>query len=156
MSWLKTAENDDVIMTRVHWIYPFVLTPEPSGGFVAQSRDLPEAITQGDDLASTLEAAEGALQAAIEEHLARSEDFTLPSKVRKGEYGIPVPLTTAMKASLHLAMRAQGIKKTELARTLGLDEKEVRRMLDLHYNTKAPSLERALSALGKKVSLQID
>jgi predicted RNase H-like HicB family nuclease len=47
--------------------YPVALTPdELGGGFVVTCRDVPEVVTQGDTLAEALEAAEGALEAAIE------------------------------------------------------------------------------------------
>ncbi|HEY7907121.1 MAG TPA: type II toxin-antitoxin system HicB family antitoxin [Wenzhouxiangella sp.] len=146
-------------MKPIRWTYPFTVTPDDSdesGGYVVQSRDLPEAISQGDDLSEALEAAEGALQVAIEDRLARSEPVPDPSKAKVNEYMVPLPITTALKATLQSAMQARGMKKTELARALGLDEKEVRRMMDANYPTKVPALERALSVLGKKVVLSVE
>ncbi|MFA6443907.1 MAG: hypothetical protein WCV99_16335 [Sterolibacterium sp.] len=55
-----------------------------------------------------------------------------------------------MKAALHVSMQEQNISKAELARRLGLDEKEARQ-----HGTKVPALERALQALGKRVELVV-
>ena len=46
------------------------------------------------------------------------------------------------------AMREVSISKSELARKLGVDEKEVRRMLDAGHATKLPRIAEAVEALG--------
>jgi len=61
----------------------------------------------------------------------------------------------AMKAALHLAMHERGITKSELAHRLGVDEKEVRRLLDPRHGTRLPTMERALAVLGKQVELKV-
>ena len=48
-------------------------------------------------------------------------------------------------------MREEHISKTELARQLSVDEKEVRRMLDPLHSSKTPNLERALGCIGRLV-----
>ena len=55
------------------------------------------------------------------------------------------------KAALYLALREAGIGKSELARRIGCDVREVRRMLDPHHPTKLPRIEAALEALGKRL-----
>jgi antitoxin HicB len=49
------------------------------------------------------------------------------------------------------AFAAAGITKSELARRIGKDEKEVRRILDPKHPTKLPALIAALRALGKRL-----
>ena len=46
--------------------YPAVLTEDPAGGFVVSFRDIPEALTQGDDEKEALEMAEDALINALD------------------------------------------------------------------------------------------
>ncbi len=53
--------------------------------------------------------------------------FPHPRKLTEGEFTIRVPLITALKAALYLAVREAGITKLQLAKTLNIDEKEVRR-----------------------------
>jgi antitoxin HicB len=136
--------------------YPVALTAdEVDGGFVVTWRDLPEAITQGDTVAGALEAAEGALEAAIEMRMEDGLDIPPPSKAKKGEHLASLPVGSAMKAAVYLAMKEQGISKSDLARRMDLDEKEARRILDLRHSTKLPTLERALHALGKRVEVVV-
>ena len=65
------------------------------------------------------------------------------------------PMTTALKAAVYLALRDQGISKSELARRMRVDEKETRRMLDPRHPTKVPTLERALAVLGLRAEIEV-
>ena len=102
-----------------------------------------------------LEAAEGALQATTEMRIQDDEDIPAAIEAQLDEVLVAVPIGTAMKAALYLAMREQGVNKSELARRLGVDEKEARRMLDPKHGTKIPALECALHLLGKRPELRI-
>lgn len=136
--------------------YPVTLSPdEVDGGFVVTFRDMPEAITQGDTVEECLEEGAGALEAAIVGRIQDSLDIPVPSKPEKGEKMVPVPLQTAIKAALYLAIKETGISKVELARQLHTHEKEVQRILDPHSSTKLPIIERALFTLGKRVELHV-
>ena len=55
-----------------------------------------------------------------------------------------------------IAKREARIKNTELARRLGCDEKEVRRMLDPRHPTKLPRIQAALEALGKRLVVSME
>jgi antitoxin HicB len=136
--------------------YPVILTPDKEdGGFVVTCRDVPEVVTQGETVEASIDEAEGALEAAIEMRIADGLEIPLPTTRKKNEYSASLPVGSAMKAALYLAMREQGISKAELARRMQLDEKEARRMLDPKHATKVPALERALHALGKRVELVV-
>ncbi len=136
--------------------YPVTLTPdEEDGGFVISFRDLPEAITQGDTVKEALLEATDCLDEAISGRIDDGINIPEPSKQKKGEYNVSIPLQTAMKAALYLAIKDAGITKVELAKRINVNEKEARRMLDPHHGTKLPSLEKALIALGKQPELHI-
>lgn len=137
------------------FVYPAKLTADAGGGFVVTFRDVPEAITQGETRADALDEAAGALQAALEARIMDALDIPEPSRPRRGEHPLAVPVQTALKAALYLAMQEHRISRSELARRLGVDEKEARRMLDPYHPTKAERLERALSVLGKQVELRV-
>ena len=51
---------------------------------------------------------------------------------------------------LTVALENQGVKKLEV------NEKEVRRMLDPHHSTRLPSLDKAIRALGKKLTVSLE
>jgi len=136
--------------------YPARLTPDKEdGGYVVTFRDVPEAITQGDDLEEALREAADCLEEAIAGYIDDGREIPPPSRRRAGEHLVHLPLQMAMKAALHLATRERGITKSELARRLGVDEKEVRRLLDPRHGTRLPTMERALAALGKQVELKV-
>ena len=79
----------------------------------------------------------------------------LPSKSKKGEHLACLSVGSAMKAAVYLAMKKQGLSKSDLARRMDLDEKEARRILDPKHSTKVPTLERALHVLGKRVEVVV-
>lgn len=136
--------------------YPVALTAdEHDGGFVVTCRDIPEAITQCESPADCLEEAEGALQATVEARIMDDLDIPPASEPVHGEIAVSLPVTTALKAALYLSMRDAGLSKSALARRLGIDEKEARRMLTPGHPTKAVVLERALHALGKRIEIKV-
>jgi len=53
-------------------------------------------------------------------------------------------------------MREAGITNVQLARKLGCDEKEVRRMLDPKHATKLARIKEALGAFGKRLVVSIE
>ena len=104
--------------------YSFKFTKE-SDGWVINCRDLPEAISQADANEDRIEIAEGCLQAALESRIHDNEPLPMPSPARRGEVVITPPAGTAAKAALYdAAMREAGITKSQLARKMGIDEKE--------------------------------
>ncbi|HXU33398.1 MAG TPA: type II toxin-antitoxin system HicB family antitoxin [Thermoanaerobaculia bacterium] len=134
--------------------YPVVLTPdEVDGGFVVTFPDLPEAITQAEDVPSALDEAADALEEAIAGRIRRGDPIPKPSAGARGGPEVPVPALTAAKAALYLALRESGITKSDLAIRLGCDEKEVRRLLDPRHPSKLSRIEKALSTLGKGLSV---
>lgn len=138
------------------FVYPASFTRDrKDGGYLVAFRDVPETITQADSLAQCVEEAAGALQAAIEGRIMDGLDIPVASRAKRGERLVAVPVQTALKAALYLAMREHGITRVELARRLRIDEKEARRMLDPHHATKAESLEHALALLGRHAELRV-
>ncbi|MGH7961455.1 MAG: type II toxin-antitoxin system HicB family antitoxin, partial [Candidatus Binatia bacterium] len=58
---------------------------------------------------------------------------------------------TAAEAALYIALQEMKITKTELAKRLRCDEKEVRRLLDPRHPSKLPRIEAALAAIGQRL-----
>lgn len=134
--------------------YAFRFAKEDDG-WVITCRDLPEAISQADANEDRIEVAEGCLQAALESRIHDNEPLPIASAPRRGEIKIFPPATTAAKAVLYDAMREAGISKTELAHRLGVDEKEVRRMLDTRHGTKLTRIAEAVEALGRHLHIAL-
>ena len=134
------------------FVYPAILTPEEQeGGFVVTFADVPEAITQGDDVTDALQQAADCLEEAIAGRLRRHECIPVPSPVGPNHYAIPLPAQTAAKAALYCALRQAHLSQVELAARLHCDEKEVRRLLDPRHASKLARLEAALAVLGHQL-----
>jgi antitoxin HicB len=133
-------------------IYPASFLPEENGeGFHVRFPDLPEALTGGTDLADTYEQAADCLAEALAGRIVRGEEIPTPSKVKRGQYPVSVPLYLAPKLALYLAMRNARVRNTGLAKRLGVSETVVRRMLDPKHNTKPERIQAALALLGKRI-----
>ena len=134
------------------FIYPAKLTPETEqGGHVVTFRDLPEAITQGEDIDDALLEAVDCLEEAIANRIASDLPIPDSSQAKKGEYAILLPVQLSAKAALYLAIRDAKITKVELAKRMNCDEKEVRRLLNPKHPSKLPRIEQALATLGKQL-----
>lgn len=125
-------------------------------GFVVTCRDLPALITQGDNEADALREAADAMDEVFAVYMKQGLAFPAPSKAKRGERMVAPPAETIAKAALHTAMDEAGISKIQLARQLGVDEKEVRRLLDPHYGSKLPRIAEAISLLGKKLVIGLE
>lgn len=76
--------------------YPASLLPETgSKGFHVRFPDLPEALTGGEDLADTLVQAADCLAEAIAGRIARGDQIPPPSKPKRRQHLIGVPLYLA-------------------------------------------------------------
>ncbi len=136
--------------------YPVLLTSAEEGGFVVTCRDLPELVTQGETEEDALAQAADAMDEVFATYLTEGVDFPQPSKARRREHWVAPPAETVAKAALAVAMRQAGISKVQLAKRLGVDEKEVRRLLDPHYGSKLPRIAKAISLLGQRLVIGVE
>ena len=131
--------------------YAVRLAAAEEGGFVVSCRDLPALVTQGEDRADALARAADAMDEVFAVYMDDGLPLPPPSKPRRGEVLVSPPAEMVAKAALHTAMQAAGVSKLQLARRLGVDEKEVRRLLDPHHGSKLPRIAEAVQALGKRL-----
>ena len=136
--------------------YPARLIPDPeAGGFTVIFPDLPEAITQGENRLEALEQAADCLEEAIAGRIRRGDEIPAPSKTKANQTVVPVPPLMAAKAALYLTMKEAKISNVKLAKQLGCDEKDVRRMLDPRHHSRISALQIALAALGKNIVVAV-
>lgn len=133
---------------EIHIAYPARFTPEPDGGFVVTFRDLTDCITQGDDGADALVQAADALAEALASRINRDEPIPRPSAPKRSERLVSPEEPLGLKTALYELMRAEGLSKSALARRLGVDEKEARRLLDPRHPTQEGRLREMLAKLG--------
>ncbi len=135
--------------------YSVVLEPASNGTIVATFPNVPEAQTVGIDEAQALERAPDALETALAIYLDEGRELPRPSRPRTGRRPVALRPMAAAKLAIHQAMRDQGVSQMELARRLGRDPKDVRRLLDLMHRSRLDRLEAALAALGKRLIVEI-
>jgi len=137
--------------------YPASFLREKNGeGFHVRFPDLPEALTGGADLDDTHAQAADCLAEAIAGRIARGDPIPAPSRLKRSQHPVSVPLYLAPKLALYLAMRESGMRNTELAKRLAVSETVVRRMLDPKHNTKPEKIQTALAALGKRIVVRFE
>lgn len=134
--------------------YPVKLTKQKEGGYLVQFPDLPEAITQGETIEDALNEAMDCLEEAIAHRIIKKLEIPPPSQRKKCKY-VALPATFAAKTALYVAMKEKKLNNSSLAKKINCDEKEVRRLIDPHYNSKLPRIEQALHALGKKIQIEV-
>src|SRR2546426_11571355 len=99
-----------------NFCYPARLASDRrKGGFVVTFRDLPEAITQGEDRLDALSQAGDCLEEAMAGRIRRGDDIPQPSRPAQGENLVPGPAVTGAKGALYLAMKQAHMSKLELA-----------------------------------------
>jgi antitoxin HicB len=136
--------------------YPVLLQRAAEGGYIVTCRDLPALITQGEDKEDALAQAADAMDEVFATLMKLDKAFPLASQPRRGERLVSPPVETVAKAALYSTLRGAKITKVELARQLGIDEKEVRRLLDPHYHSKLPRIAEAISLLGKRLVISLE
>jgi antitoxin HicB len=128
--------------------YPAKIEKDEEGYFLVTFRDLSYGSTDGKTIDEAKTQAADCLEEVIAGCISDEKAIPVPSPMKNGEYPIRLPAQMAAKAALYIAVQKSGIRRSELARQLNLDEKEIRRMLDPMHATKLPRIEAALSALG--------
>jgi antitoxin HicB len=136
--------------------FAVALAPAREGGFVVTCRDLPQLITQGEDVADALSEASDAMDEVFAAYMQGKLQFPEASKPKQGEFSVAPPAETVAKAALYVAMSAAHVTNVQLAKQLGVDEKEVRRLLDPHYASKLPRIAQAVAALGKRLVIGLE
>ena len=135
--------------------YPVILTKDENGTLIAQFPDLPEAMTVGADETNALDWAQDALVVALTGYIEERRDIPPPSKVKKEQKSVHLPPQVAMKLSIFQGMRDQGITQATLGECIGVDGRQIRRILNLDHNTSLSQLIRALKCLGKELVIDI-
>jgi len=136
--------------------YSYIATFDPaegSGVFTVTFPDVPEAITEGEGMAEARANAADALGVVLLTYLELDRPLpkhmtNIKANARDCFEIAPEPLQVAKIAVIE-TFRDAGITRTELARRMGKDEKEARRVLDPAAKSKIDSINLALSAMGR-------
>jgi antitoxin HicB len=134
--------------------YPVHLKKAREGGYVVTFPDIPEAITQGENLEDSLQHAQDALESAMEFYFEERRRVPAPSKPKPRQHVVELPASLTAKVLLLNEMLRQKVRPAELARRIGTTPQEINRLTDIRHTTKIDRIEDALRALGKRLVLQ--
>lgn len=135
--------------------YQCRLEPNGNGGYVVLFPDVPDALTEGETPEDALANAADALEVALLGRMKDGDDIPAAAPGQKGDLAVYVRAQSAAKLALYVAFRESRLTQSALARKIGKDEAEIRRMLDPYHATKLPTLDEALLALGKRLIIDV-
>jgi antitoxin HicB len=140
--------------TSATFAYPVTLVADgQAGGYVVTFPDLPEAITQGENTEDALEQAEDCLEEAIANRIVMNLALPEPSSPAAGQPVVHLPAPTAVKAAFYSAIKELSLSQVQLAAVLGVDEREVRRLLNPYHHSKLNRIDELLRRLGWRLTV---
>lgn len=134
--------------------YPVKMLPDRKGGFVVTFPDIPEAITQGETVDEALEMAQDALETALDFYFDDQRPVPVPSKPKRGQLMVSLPLSIEAKVLLLNEMVRQRVRPAELARRMRTSPQAVNRLVNLRYVSKIDGIAGAMAALGKSLEIR--
>jgi len=137
----------------MRFVYPFESEQE-NGSIVVHFPDVPGAVTQVDKGEDFDELVKDCLIAALGGYVAqhRSPPHPTPPRARSA---ITLDVLTSAKLALAMAMADANMSNVALAGHLGVNEKVIRRLLDLDHVSKIDRLESALAYFGQQLELSV-
>lgn len=134
------------------WIFG-VSMPFEEGRHRVSVRDIPQVVTSGKTEDEAVLAAVDAIETALAFYMKKGDPLPTPSPAAEGERRISISARMAAKAAVYEAWRESGLSKSELARRMGRDVVEVRRILEPNHGTKLDQLDEAARALGLRFTI---
>ncbi len=130
-------------MRNMEFSYPFSVR-KVGEEYIATFSDVPEAVTGADTREEAAALARDALVAALGGYIDDRRDIPAPSPRAGKQLMAYLDPLEAAKLALYIAMREKGLSNVGLASRLRMDEKAVRRMLDLDQKTHIDAIHDAL------------
>lgn len=136
-------------------VYPVDLSTDLDGRTLARVPDLVGCVTDGADAPEALAEVADALEEALCAAMVCKEDIPIPSEANGRPTVTPSP-ELAAKVALYREIKAQGLSNVTVARMAGTDEKAIRRLLDPAKGGKIATIQRVLSALGRRLVIGVE
>ena len=135
--------------------YPVTLERDDNGTILVTFPDIPEAVSHGENETDALAHAEDALITALMIYIEDRRTTPRPSAPRRRQKLLALPLLVEAKVMLSDAMIERRMRKSDLARSLGVHMPQVDRLLNLRHSSKIEMIEEALRAVGKKLTIAV-
>ena len=143
-------------MTAKAFVFPAVIEPGDEAGFVVSFPDVPEAITQGDDLDDAREMAEEALGLALLSYVARGLPLPKPKTLRRGM--VPVAVSPMWPPNWPCSRPSPRRESRKRSSPAGLGRTRRRCAASSIRDTQPNSsrLRQALRVLGKRLVVAVE
>lgn len=134
--------------------YPVKLT-HADDAVMATCPDLPEFSSVGDSVDEALHEAIDGIETTLQMYMQDRRDIPAPSARKRGQHDVALPPLAVAKIGLYQAMQARHMRKSDLARLLGMHMPQIDRLLDLRHRSKLEQVETALNAVGYRIELSV-
>jgi antitoxin HicB len=138
---------------EVRFVYPYE-TEREGASTVVHFPDVPGASTQVDPGEDFDEMVRDCLVAALGGYVDLHRAPPRPTAAR-GRKTVTLDILTSAKLALALVMSEKNVTNVELAERLDLNEKVVRRLLDLDHTSRIDRLEAALNHFDVQLQLSV-
>lgn len=142
-------------MSEAQYSYPVHVEQDSDGQFLITFPDFPEAATDGETLAEALAEANYCVEEALAIRIVQGEDIPVPSSASGQPVAFPGAVMAA-KTALYEALREDGPSKPDLAKAMGIPERDISRMLDPKRVTTIGRLEEALANCGRRLVVAVE
>lgn len=139
----------------MNMIFPVELREYAPGTVGVFFPDVPEAISAGSNQTEALQHAVDALVVALCAYLENGQSLPIPQRPKRGQPVVRVPPCVALKLAIHQAMRIQELTPALLAKQLNLNDRQIKRLLDLRHESRWSQLEAVLATLGLQMAIQV-
>jgi antitoxin HicB len=137
----------------MRFVYPYE-TERDSNSTIVHFPDVPGASTQVHPGEDFQEIVRDCLVAALGGYVILRRAPPRPSAVR-GRAAVTLNILTSAKLALAMVMSDENVNNVELAERLGVNEKVVRRLLDLDHISRIDRLETALQHFDIQLQLSV-
>ena len=137
----------------MRFVYPYE-TERDGNSIVVHFPDVPGASTQVDPGEDFQEIVRDCLVAALGGYVILRQAPPRPSAVRN-RAAVTLDILTSAKLALAMVMSDENVNNVELAKHLGVNEKVVRRLLDLDHISRIDRLETALEHFEIQLQLSV-
>ena len=137
------------------FVYPATIEVDTAGFYLVTFPDVPEAGTDAESQEEAIDEAPDSLIAALGGYMEAKQAIPQPSKIKRNQVRVVLPILVTAKLALYEAMRNGKVTNVELGRRLGISEGAVRRLIDLDHRSHVGQIETALAALGHRLVVEV-
>ena len=138
-------------------MYDFAIRFEQDAtGVAVFCRDLPELNSFGDDVEHAIREAMDAIETTLSLYVDQRRAIPATSAPQEGEHVVHLPAVTVAKVALWNELIARDMRKADLCRLLGIAQTQGDRLVDFLHTSKMDAIEKALAALGKRITLSVE